>query len=236
MSDFEDSDLRDRTPEKTKRLRNEGSKSHNKTHKKQKFRSEWMDQQDFKDWLTPVIGEPLRAKCKICVIELTAELTVLKKHKISQKHKLSARSIKNVKTPINNYFDSKNIKIQEKINRAEMLLCGFIAEHNLSLNSIDHLSKLCQEAFSDSDIAKGLSIGRTKATAITKNVIGKCYHEDLASKLMKYKFSVIIDESTDVGTVKNMAICVKYYDLENNKLETKFWELVQLFTDPESAK
>ncbi|KAL5238869.1 hypothetical protein ACI65C_006279 [Semiaphis heraclei] len=79
-------------------------------------------------------------------------------------------------------------------------------------------------------------IGRTKATAITKNVIGKCYHEDLAGKLMKYKFSVIIDESTDVGTVKNMAIYVKYYNLENNKLETKFWELVQLFTDPESAK
>jgi len=53
---------------------------------------------------------------------------------------------------------------------------------------------------------------------------------------MKYKFSIIIDESTDiVGTVKNMAICVKY-DLENNKLETTFWELVQLFTYPESAK
>jgi len=25
---------------------------------------------------------------------------------------------------------------------------------------------------------------------------------------MKYKFSVIIEESTDVGTVKNMEICV----------------------------
>lgn len=32
-----------------------------------------------------------------------------------------------------------------------------------------------------------------------------------------------------------MAICVKYYDLDLNKLETKFWELVQLFTDPVSA-
>lgn len=54
--------------------------------------------------------------------------------------------------------------------------------------------------------------------------------------MKKYKFSVVIDESTGVGTVKNMAICVKYYDVELNKLETKFWELVQLFTDPASAK
>ncbi|CAI6369390.1 unnamed protein product [Macrosiphum euphorbiae] len=83
MSDLEDSYFRDRIPEKpnlTKRLQ---------THKKQKFRKEWMDHQDFKVWLAPVIGEPLKAKCKLCVIDLTAELTVLKKHQTSQKHKLS---------------------------------------------------------------------------------------------------------------------------------------------------
>ena len=37
MSDFEDGDLRDRTPEKTKRSRNESSKSHKQTHKKTKI-------------------------------------------------------------------------------------------------------------------------------------------------------------------------------------------------------
>lgn len=111
---------------------------------------------------------------------------------MSQKHKLAVRSTKNTKQPISTYFtdDSKN-KLKEQIKKAELLLCGFISEHNLSFNTIDHLSKLCQEAFSDSNIAKGLNIGRTKATAITKNVIGKCYHEDLASKLKKYKFSII---------------------------------------------
>jgi len=75
-----------------------------------------------------------------------------------------------------------------------------------------------------------------KQGQLQKNDIGKCYHEDLAIKLMKYKFSFIIDESTDVGTVKNIAIFIKYNDLEINKLETKCWELVQLFTDPESGK
>ncbi|KAL4119004.1 hypothetical protein QTP88_011877 [Uroleucon formosanum] len=172
-------------------------------------------------------------------LELTAELTVLKKHQSSQKHQLNLRLTKNIKHSINSYFidDSKN-KLQDQIKKAEMLLCGFISKYNLSFNTIGHLSKLCQEAFIDSNIAEGLniSLGRTKATAITKNVIGKCYHEDLASKLKKYKFRVVIDESTDVGTVKNMAICVKYYDGELNKLETKFLKLVQLFTDPASAK
>jgi len=112
MSDFEDGNLRDRTPEKIKRSRNEGSKSHKQTHKKQKFRTEWMDQEDFKLWLAPVIGEPLKAKCKICIVYLTAELIVIKKHQTSQKHKSSLRSIstKNIIHPINTYFidDSKS--------------------------------------------------------------------------------------------------------------------------------
>ncbi|KAL5246109.1 hypothetical protein ACI65C_013517 [Semiaphis heraclei] len=178
MSDFEDSNLRDRTPEKTKRSRNEGSKSKKPTHKKQKFRTEWMDEKDFKIWLVPVVGEPFKGKCKLCSLELTAELTVLKKHQSSQKHLLNLRSTKNIKQTINSYFiDDSKSKLQDQIKKAEMLLCGFISEHNLSFNTIGHLSKLCQEAFTDSSIAKEL-----------------------------------------------------------NKLETKFWELVQLFTDPASAK
>ncbi|KAE9522739.1 hypothetical protein AGLY_016848 [Aphis glycines] len=168
MSDFEDSDLRNRTPEKTKRSRNEGSKSHKQTHKKQKFRTEWMDQKDFKDWLPPIIEHTLKAKCKLCTIDLTAEITVLKKHQTSQKHKLSVRSTKNIKKPINTYFIDSKSKLQDQIKNAEI-----------------HLSKLCKEAFPDSTIAKSLHIGRTKATALTKNVIRKCYHEDLTSKLMK---------------------------------------------------
>lgn len=42
-----------------------------------------MDEKDFKVWLVPVVGEPLKGKCKLCSIELTAELTVLKKHQSS---------------------------------------------------------------------------------------------------------------------------------------------------------
>jgi len=140
-----------------------------------------MDHQDFKVWLAPVIGEPLKRKCKLCVrYWFNSRINCFeKKNQISQKHKLSVLSTKYVKHPINNYFDPKSIKLQEQIKRAETLLCGFLAEHNLSLNSIDHLRKLCQEAFTDSNIAKSLRISRTKATTITKNVIGKCYHEDL---------------------------------------------------------
>jgi len=96
---------------------------------------------------------------------------------------------------------------------------------------MDHLTGLCKEIFVDTKIASNLRMGRTKMTAIVKKVIGQCHYEALIDKLKTYKYSVIIDESTDIGTVKSLCICVKYFDSELNKLETKFWKFTQLFTD-----
>lgn len=126
-------------------------------------------------------------------------------------------------------------KLTDDTKKAEILLSGFISEHNLSFNIMDHLTALCKEIFIDSKIASNLSMGRTKTAAIVKNVIGKCHHEALTDKLKTYKFGVIIDENTDIGTVKSLCICVKYFDSELNKLKAKFWKLIQLFTDSESA-
>lgn len=46
-------------------------------------------------------------------------------------------------------------------------------------------------------------------TCIVKNVIGKILKEDLTNNLKTSQFSVIIDESTDVGTIKTLCICVR---------------------------
>jgi len=48
MSDSDD-DPRLRTPEKVKRSRNEGSVKF--SHKKQKFRNEWIQKNEYKNWL-----------------------------------------------------------------------------------------------------------------------------------------------------------------------------------------
>ena len=92
-------------------------------------------------------------------------------------------------------------KLIEDTKKAKILLSCFISEHNLSFNIMDHLTALCKKIFVDSKIASNLSMGRTKTTAIVKNFIGKCHHEELTEKFKTYKFSVIIDESTDIGTI-----------------------------------
>jgi len=60
------------------------------------------------------------------------------------------------------------------------------------------------------DIAKSISMKRTKTTAIIKNVIGATQKNELATKLKSVHFSLLTDESTDIGTVKTSCVVVRY--------------------------
>lgn len=92
-----------------------------------------------------------------------------------------------------------NQKSQKKqVKTAEIMLCSYIVEHNLPFKACEHLPNLLKSAFHDSEILKSVTLGKTKAAGIIKNVISKSCIEDLSCTLKSEKFSVIIDESTDV--------------------------------------
>lgn len=69
------------------------------------------------------------------------------------------------------------------------------------------------------------------------NVICEFHKEALAKKLQECKFSVLCDESTDIGSVKTSCVVVRYSDLESMSVESKFWELYDVYdaNDPENA-
>ncbi|XP_008187418.1 uncharacterized protein LOC103310549 [Acyrthosiphon pisum] len=211
-SENEDDPIRARTPESVKRKRCESSKKYD--HKKQKFRSEWLVDSKYSNWLCRVPNNELMAKCKLCPSEMTAELSVLKKHALTKKHLSCVSSI--IQKPISNFInDGKKLKEIEQTKRAEILLCGFLSEHNLPFNVMGHLSAVCKQAFPDSKISQNMNLGRTKATSIVKNVIGKCHSEDLANILKSTCFSVIIDEIqlfTDSDSANQGATAQKIFD------------------------
>lgn len=85
-----------------------------------------------------------------------------------------------------------------------------MAEHNIPMLVMDHLPQLCVAAFPDSKIAKGVACARTKATAIINNVIGDENFRNVCEDLRSTKFSLIIDESTDLSTQKHLCVVVRY--------------------------
>jgi len=114
------------------------------------------------------------------------------------------------------------------VKKAEISIAAFFCEHNSSILSCEHLVKVVKRAAKDSAIVKDVKLGRTKCSAIVRNVIAKTETEALAEELQKTVFSVMIDESTDVSNKKNMCILVRYVSSSSKKLITTLLELVEL--------
>ena len=96
---------------------------------------------------------------------------------------------------------------------------------------MDHLSTLISRTFKDSAIASEFSCKRTKAASMTYNVLSKEFKTQVRKSLHEENgqvspVSVIIDETTDKGTTKCMAIVIKLFDEEAKRVDTRLLNLV----------
>lgn len=87
-----------------------------------------------------------------------------------------------------------------------------LVEHNVPFSHVDHLTKLIRECSLSPKIAQNLQCGRTKATEIVCRNFAPEQRLNLASTLRNRHFSIIMDESTDVGVHKVLAVVVRYFE------------------------
>lgn len=100
----------------------------------------------------------------------------------------------------------------------------FMLLHNLPFSLVELLKALAP----DSKIARYLKCSRTKFTSVTNTILRDEGIEDVAKDLRKCKFSVIIDETTDISTKKCLAIVVRYFDQVSNRVRDRFFSLIEL--------
>ncbi|CAH2000788.1 unnamed protein product [Acanthoscelides obtectus] len=182
----------------------------------QKYRCEWESNPHFKGWLKAVKEKPTRAKCA-CDSEIQADLTVLKNHRKGAKHLKNVKVIVKNQPKISTMFSNKN-ESSGQVSRAEIKIAALISEHNLPIKLCDHLIPLLKDIFPDSKIAQGMQMGRTKATGVIKHVSAKSHFEELIDELKAKKLSILVDESTDIGVVKNICVCVRYFSEKTNEV------------------
>lgn len=72
---------------------------------------------------------------------------------------------------------------------------------------------MCKRAFPDSDIAKKVSFKRTKLAYIIQDGIAHYEKLEINEICRQQKFSLIIDESTDISVTQVLAVVVRYFDL-----------------------
>ena len=97
----------------------------------------------------------------------------------------------------------------------------FIAKH-CSISTIDHLTSLLQNCATKESPLERLKLHKTKCTSIIKNVISPSLLESLISDIGQSKYSLIVDESTDISQNKWMCICVRFFNQKNSQIVTHF--------------
>ncbi|CAG5035893.1 unnamed protein product [Parnassius apollo] len=181
-----------------------------KIHYKQKFRDEWLKDNSFKTWLKRDPKDPYRAVCVMCDAKLIADRVVIKIHGEGAKH-VKRTTAAPAQSSIATAFEKVKQSDDDKCKASEIKLAAFMAEHKISMRVMDHLVDLLPTMFPDSQIAKNMKMKRTKCQAIINNILGESEKQDLCADLKEQKFSLMIDESTDIGAVKTMCVVVRYY-------------------------
>lgn len=192
-----------------------------------KFQMKWLNDKRFSPWIIQSKKCVNKPYCTACELELSGSVTLLERHVITEKHKKNVLS-KSQSKKVTSFFQPNASRFDRQVAAAELKMCAFVAEHNLPTSIMDHLPGLVANVSSDSKVAGAVKCGRTKATAIFKNVLGNTMFSDLVLRLKNTKFSLIIDESTDLSTVKHLVLIVRFYDQSVQKTCDEFLSLIEV--------
>ena len=61
-------------------------------------------------------------------------------------------------------------------------------------------------------VYEDIKLHRTKCSKIIKNVIGASLKDELRKAMLGRRFSIMMDESTDVSTTKLLSVCARFFD------------------------
>ena len=189
-----------------------------KYHKK--YCKDWEKEEILKEWILSVPGDDQKAYCKYCKTQIRAHHGDLVSHAKTEKHKRNKQPFSSSRTLFELGCQSK--KVDNSLKVTEIKIAAHIACHS-SLNTVDHLGELFKDVS-----GKDVKLHRTKCTALIKCVLGPAMLEQLLQELADIPYSLIIDESTDIGNEKQLCIMVKYYSAAKQQILTSFLGLLSI--------
>lgn len=201
-----------------------------KTWRKQKFNESWLLLDEFKGWLQAIPSDSYSCRCVSCDCSLTCGKSELIKHSKGKKHVQKLKLISKNKN-LTEFFKPITKKSEgedREVQNFEIRLSAFFAEHNVALQIVDHLVPLLQQIVPDSKIIQKAVLGRQKCTSIIKNVLAPSVTEELVDILKENKFSILLDESTDVGLNKTMCLLMRFVHPKIGNIHTQLLELLHL--------
>uniref|UniRef100_H3AIF5 HAT C-terminal dimerisation domain-containing protein n=1 Tax=Latimeria chalumnae TaxID=7897 RepID=H3AIF5_LATCH len=187
------------------------------------YQTDWSRNNEFKQWICEGADSSQHAKCTRCQKTFSiagGDVRDAHSHASSAKHTAIGLFLAQAKKT----EDLETVANKKKITESELKLMNFIVKRNQPIRLVDNIPDNVADWFPDSKIAKAMSCRQTKASTMVKNVTGKVTKQDLCDKLQSCNFTLLVDKSTD----KKMALVAIYFDEELDKVQYRFYCLVDL--------
>lgn len=111
-----------------------------------------------------------------------------------------------------------NTGFQDGLNRELKLIdlkMSLVVACHTSIRAIDHIGETLRTLGKGSKLSE-LKLHRTKCSKLLSKVVAPCMLKDLVTDIGNSYFSVICDESTDISTHKQFALCIRYYSYKKS--------------------
>ena len=109
--------------------------------------------------------------------------------------------------------------------RAEVKVATLMTENNIPLAFANQLNRLFLKIFPDSKIAKQYSSAATKTTGMINGAIAPHFLKETVDIMKKEPFSLLTDGSNDSGLKKMNPLTVRLFDVNCNKVESRFLDM-----------
>ncbi|XP_075144652.1 uncharacterized protein LOC142219654 [Haematobia irritans] len=190
------------------------------------FNDGWCQLPEYSKWLRK--KNETTAECIWCLTEVFIKYEgcrSLNKHMQTQRH-IHIQNSRSMTMAISKFAVSNGTTKETAIAIAELMLVYHNVMHSLSYSSLDCQVKWLSKIFPDSNMSVTISLGRTKAAAITINIIAPFAQNQLVSELKNTPYFSISCDASTVGNVKTYPYAVQYFN-ELNGIEKKILDFYE---------
>ncbi|XP_018570645.1 uncharacterized protein LOC108910509 [Anoplophora glabripennis] len=190
----------------------------------QRFKEEWLKQFNWLKLLQN--GEKL---CITCNQTLEGGISHLLRHAKNIRHKKKSQKIVKVAN-IKLMMEEASVhnRLSVSIKEAEYkLIMGLVVEHNCPMLIMDHIPRLLHSCLTDSGIVKNINCARTKCTQMIHMLKNEA-ELDITENLKTNKFSIIIDETTDISSKKCLAVLARFIDKKKMMITEQLFSVLEV--------
>ena len=126
------------------------------------------------------------------------------------------------------FSEKKTEDPPDEVANAELLLAAFMAEHGMPFSQADHLTELVKKMFPKCDDAQKIAMKKTKALYVMQEGIALEESKKIAKICRENKFSLMIEESTDVSVSQVLAVMVRFFDKSKCKVTDALLDIVEV--------